>query len=76
MGTPEVGFDGTEFYDHSTQTIVNDGWENWADNRPNNLGNDEHCAAIEINDTMLLIDGEWNDLQCGDPGAFICESSN
>jgi len=67
-------WDGTQFYDHEAGTIVNDGWENWAPNRPNNLGNNEHCAVIEINDPAYL-DGDWNDVGCDDAGPYVCESS-
>lgn len=66
--------DGTQFFqgEGGDGMTVNDGYENWGDNQPND--NDappgEDCAVMKVNDDE---DGMWNDFSCELEAAFICE---
>lgn len=42
------------------------GYQNWADNEPNNYGGVENCTESEYN-------GRWNDNKCSSLLPFICE---
>jgi hypothetical protein len=68
--------DGTIFYDHSTEMTVNGGWANWGPNRPNNIGNNEHCAVLIVNTGMSEFWDKWNDVPCDDTDhGFVCEAA-
>jgi hypothetical protein len=44
------------------------GYENWADNEPNDRGNNEDCV-----EKRKGFDWQWNDRPCEDELSFICE---
>jgi len=64
--------DGTLFYDHDTGMVVEGGYENWADMRPNDGGIGEDCAALNVN--LDGFHGLWNDENCESHAiSFVCE---
>lgn len=42
-------------------------FSSWADAQPDDFGGAEDCVEL------LLRDGTWNDQQCSEPNAYLCE---
>ena len=62
MGLTDLGSEGNHYWiDGSDSTF-----ENWANNQPNNSGNQD-CVEV-------FTSGSWNDEDCDDQQPFACES--
>jgi hypothetical protein len=69
--------DGTYFYDDVAGMPIDDAYNAWADQRPNDLGSapGEDCGALVVNDGAFH--ARWNDLQCTDDDQpYICEAAD